>query len=77
MSTKQCELALNYGYLWWLNDEKTGMFPGAPTTAFAAMGVGTQILYIDPKNDLVIVNRWIEEDKVAKFVSLILDSIIF
>ena len=77
MSTKPCELALNYGYLWWLNDKKTGMFPGAPTSAFAAMGVGTQILYIDPKNDLVIVNRWIEEDKVAKFVKLILDSIVF
>jgi CubicO group peptidase (beta-lactamase class C family) len=77
MSTKPCDLALNYGYLWWLNDKKTGMFPGAPTTAFAAMGVGTQILYIDPKNDLVIVNRWIEEDKAAKFVRLILDSIVF
>ena len=53
------------------------MFPGAPTSAFTAMGVGTQILYVDPSNDLVIVNRWIEEDKVAKFVRLILDSIVF
>ena len=53
------------------------MFPGAPTSAFAAMGVGTQILYIDPENDLVIVNRWIEEDKLAKFVGLVLDSIVF
>ena len=77
MSTKPCKLALNYGYLWWLNDKKSGMFPGAPTGAFAAMGVGTQILYIDPKNDLVIVNRWIEKDKVAKFVKLVLDSIDF
>ena len=39
--------------------------------AFTAMGVGTQILYII-KNDLVIVNRWIEEDKVAKFVTAII-----
>ena len=77
MSTKPCELASNYGYLWWLNDKKTGMFPGAPSSAFAAMGVGTQILYIDPENDLVIVNRWIEEDKLAKFVGLVLDSIVF
>ena len=53
------------------------MFPGAPTSAFWAMGVGTQILYIDPENDLVIVNRWIEEDKLAKFVGLVLDSIVF
>ncbi len=57
--------------------KKTGMFPGAPNSAFAAMGVGTQILYIDPENDLVIVNRWIEEDKLAKFVRLVIDSIVF
>ena len=41
---------------------KTGMFPGAPSSAFYAMGVGTQIIYIDPKNELVVarfVARWI------------------
>ena len=39
------------------------------------MGVGTQIIYIDPENDLVIVARWIEQDKVAEFLNTVLASI--
>ena len=39
------------------------------------MGVGTQIIYVDPENDLVIVARWIEQDKVAEFLKTVLASI--
>ena len=70
-----CPLSPIYGYLWWLNDAKTGMFPGAPSSAFYAMGVGTQIIYIDPENELVIVARWIEKDKMPDFVNMVLASI--
>ena len=58
-----------------MNDSKSGMFPGAPNSAFYAMGVGTQIIYVDPSNDLVIVARWIEKEKIAEFVRLVLASI--
>ena len=51
------------------------MFPDAPSSAFYAMGVGTQIIYIDPKNELVIVARWIEKDKMPNFVKMVLASI--
>ena len=70
-----CPLSPIYGYLWWLNDSKNGMFPGAPSSAFYAMGVGTQIIYIDPENELVIVARWIEKDKMPDFVGMVLGSI--
>ena len=39
------------------------------------MGVGTQIIYVDPENDLVIVARWIEQEKVSKFLQNVLSSI--
>ena len=39
------------------------------------MGVGTQIIYVDPENDLVVVARWIEQDKVSEFLSMVLTSI--
>ena len=39
------------------------------------MGVGTQIIYIDPENDLVIVARWIEKEKAPEFVRMVLASI--
>ena len=70
-----CPLSPVYGYLWWLNDAKEGMLPGAPSSAFYAMGVGTQIIYIDPENELVIVARWIEKDKMPDFVNMVLASI--
>jgi CubicO group peptidase (beta-lactamase class C family) len=50
------------------------MFPGAPHSAFCAMGVGSQIIYIDPENDLVIVARWVEKEKIAEFVRMVLAS---
>ena len=70
-----CSLAPFYGYLWWLNDPQNGMLPGAPRSAYFAMGVGTQIIYVDPENDLVIVARWIEKEKAAEFVQMVLASI--
>jgi hypothetical protein len=39
------------------------------------MGVGTQIIYVDPENDLVVVARWIEQEKVSEFLRMVLASI--
>lgn len=46
----------DYGYLWWLNTR--GAWPGTSKTAFAAMGFGSNTIWIDPEHDLVIVWRW-------------------
>lgn len=49
----------NYGFLWWLNRGPT-IKPGLPETAFWALGAGTNVILVDPKNDLVAVLRWID-----------------
>jgi CubicO group peptidase (beta-lactamase class C family) len=46
----------DYGYLWWLNTRKR--WPSAPTTSFAAIGNGGNIIWIDPEHDVVLVWRW-------------------
>jgi CubicO group peptidase (beta-lactamase class C family) len=47
----------DYGYLWWLNTEgKT--WPDVPRTSFAALGAGSNAIWIDPEHDLVVVWRW-------------------
>lgn len=46
----------DYGYLWWLNTK--GGNPAVPTTSVQAQGNGSNTIYIDPQNDLVIVQRW-------------------
>lgn len=56
-ATSKGGLGPDYGYLWWLNTEKKA-WPDAPITSFAAIGAGSNIIWIDPEHDLVIVWRW-------------------
>jgi CubicO group peptidase (beta-lactamase class C family) len=60
-----------YGFMnWFLNTDRK-YYPAAPATAFVHVGNGTNIIYIDSDNDLVIVARWIENGKINEFISLI------
>jgi CubicO group peptidase (beta-lactamase class C family) len=64
-STTPCPVKPTYGYLWWLNTDRT-LWPSAPASSFAAVGHGWNVLWVDPKHDLVAVVRWLrapEEDR--------------
>lgn len=64
-----------YGYMnWFLNTDRK-LWPSAPATAFAHLGNGTNIVYVDPENDLVVVARWIENDAVDGLLQRVLASI--
>ena len=57
-----------YGFMnWFLNTDKK-LYPNAPASAFVHVGNGTNIIYIDPENDLVMVVRWIENGKIDEFI---------
>lgn len=47
----------DYGYLWWLNT-KQKQWPSAPTSSFAALGNGSNTIWIDPEHDIVFVWHW-------------------
>jgi CubicO group peptidase (beta-lactamase class C family) len=47
----------DYGYLWWLNTRGKNL-PGLPSTAYAALGAGSNDIVVSPEHDLVIVWRW-------------------
>jgi CubicO group peptidase (beta-lactamase class C family) len=47
----------NFGLLWWLNTDQK-LFPTLPDTGACAYGFGSNILWIDPAVDLVVVARW-------------------
>ena len=55
---------------WHLNTDKK-LYGNAPATAFAHIGNGTNVVYVDPENDLVVVLRWIENDKINEFIGLL------
>jgi CubicO group peptidase (beta-lactamase class C family) len=64
-----------YGFMnWFLNTDKK-LYASAPATAFAHVGNGTNLIYIDPENDLVIVVRWIENNKINEFIGKINESL--
>ena len=74
MATRPVPIRSDYGYLWWLN---TGhkLSASAPETSFAALGHGSNTIWIDPENDLVIVWRWHEDKSRDEFLKRVLSSI--
>lgn len=69
-----CELNGSYGYLWWLNAEGAQV-PAAPRSSYFAIGVGANIVWIDPEHDLVAVVRWLDKDCFADFAALVIAAI--
>ena len=47
----------DYGYLWWLNTQGK-QWPSGPTSSFAAIGNGSNTIWIDPEHDIVFVWHW-------------------
>ena len=62
-----------YGYMNWFLNTDGKLFPSAPKTAFAHIGNGRNIIYVDPEHDLVIVARWISSE--AKMDAVIKETI--
>ncbi len=58
-----CPIQDNYGFLWWLNT-RASHWTGLPETSYAAVGAGTNIIWIAPDEDMVVVARWMHPDKV-------------
>ncbi len=64
-----------YGFMnFYLNTDKK-LYPNAPEGAIAFLGNGTNIVYIDRKNSIVIVARWIEYSKIDEFLGKIYASL--
>ena len=64
-----------YGFMnYFLNTNKK-LYPSAPTTAYAHIGNGTNMIYVDYENDIVAVVRWIENDSIDGFLKKLLSAI--
>lgn len=63
----------SYGYLWWLN-RGPRKWEGVPDTVFYAAGFGGNFIVVDKANDLVIVTRWLEPDKIGELVEMVVGN---
>ena len=64
-----------YGFMnWFLNTDRK-LYSNAPAGVVVHTGNGTNIIYCDPENDLVVVVRWIENNKINEFLGKLLASL--
>jgi CubicO group peptidase (beta-lactamase class C family) len=65
-----------YGYMnWFLNSAPKPEFSNAPPTAVTFQGNGSNIVYIDWQNDLVVVVRWIQQSAFNPFIGQVLGAL--
>ena len=63
-----------YGYLWWLN-RGASRNPATPETVVSALGAGSNLIWIDPEHDLVVVLRWIDKAAVDEFFARLMAAV--
>ena len=63
-----------YGYMnWFLNTDKK-LLPSASEKSFYHLGNGTNMIYVDPEHDLVMVVRWISSEAMDGVVKKVLEA---
>lgn len=63
----------NYGFLWWLNHPATAM-SDLSVSSFHALGAGSNLIWVHPGHDLVVVLRWIQGGAIDGFLSRLLPA---
>jgi CubicO group peptidase (beta-lactamase class C family) len=69
-----CALAPYYGYLLWLNHERT-VFPSLPASSYLAVGAGSSFTWIEPERRLAVVVRWLDSAHADEFFGLVLKAV--
>ena len=64
-----------YGYMNWFLNTGRKPLPSAPASAVTFQGNGSNIIYIDWENDLVVVVRWIQPRALDEFIGRVLGSL--
>ena len=65
-----------YGFMNFFLNGGRERYPSAPEEAFAHLGAGTNMVYVDPVHDLVIVARWIDGRAADGLIQRVLASIV-
>ena len=64
-----------YGFMNWFLNTDRAYLASAPASAFAHVGNGTNIIYADPENDLVVIARWIRNGSVDGLVQRVIAAV--
>jgi hypothetical protein len=64
-----------YRFMNWFLNTGRALLPSAPASAFAHIGTGNNIIYVDREHDVVAVMRWIEGGAADGFVKRLLAAL--
>ena len=64
-----------YGFMNFFLNTGRKLWPSAPETAFAHIGNGTNMIYVDREHDIVAVVRWIDNKAIDGFIKRMLAAI--
>jgi CubicO group peptidase (beta-lactamase class C family) len=65
----------SYGFMNYFLNTENETVPGAPRAAHLHLGAGTNVIYVDPEHDLVVVVRWIRGGARNEFLSRVLSAV--
>lgn len=64
-----------YGFMNWYLNRDRALYSSAPASAFAHIGNGANVIFVDPEHDLVVVLRWIEDEAVDGVLARLLGAL--
>jgi|SoiMethySBSTD1v2_1073268.scaffolds.fasta_scaffold01707_31 CubicO group peptidase (beta-lactamase class C family) len=64
-----------YGMMNFFVNTERKYLPSAPASAFAHIGAGTNMVFVDPEHDLVAVVRWIDNKTLDDFVQRLIAAV--
>ena len=74
MSTTPGSVNDSYGFMnYYLNTDRQ-RYPNAPENSWTHSGAGSNLVYVDPANELVVVTRWIQGNQMNDFLGLIFEA---
>ena len=62
----------SYGYMWWLNKGRGKWRDVADESIYYAAGFGGNFIVVDKTNNMVVVTRWLEPNKIGAFMEKVL-----
>lgn len=64
-----------YGFMNFFLNTDQEMVPAAPESAYMHRGAGTNMVYVDRENNLIVVSRWIDGSAMAEFLEKVLAAV--
>jgi CubicO group peptidase (beta-lactamase class C family) len=64
-----------YGFMNYFLNTGRSMYPSAPEEAWTHVGAGSNLVYVDPVHDLVVVARWIQGSAFDNFIGRVLAAL--